>query len=53
MSAEEKRDKQFEPDREYFRDYLVGCSVILLAFLIGVAIIAYFWMRSGGPTPVP
>lgn len=39
------RPMRRDPDAPFFRAYLVGCGVLLLAFLIGWAIIAYFWLR--------
>jgi hypothetical protein len=40
-----KPTKQVNPDAEFFRSYGIGCAVILLGFLLGVALIAYFWLR--------
>ena len=40
-----KADKQFDPDREYFRDYFIGCGVILIVFLIGWVVIALIWLN--------
>lgn len=40
-----KPTKQYSPDSEFFRLYGIGCLVIVLAFLLGTAIIAYFWLR--------
>ena len=45
MKPEGKPSKQFNADAEFGRSYLIGCLVILLAFLIGTALIAYFWLR--------
>lgn len=45
MKPEGRPSKQFSPDAEFGRSYLIGCLVILVAFLIGTAVIAYFWLR--------
>lgn len=45
MATERKVFKQYDPDRAFFRAYLIGCGVVLLAFLIGWLVIALVWMR--------
>ena len=45
MKAEGKPSKQFSPDAEFGRSYVIGCLVILLAFVVGTTLIAYFWLR--------
>jgi hypothetical protein len=45
VADEGKPTKQYDPDAQFFRAYLVGCGVILLSFVIGTAIIAYFWLN--------
>lgn len=39
-----KADRQYSPDAEFGRSYLVGCGVVFLVFLLGWALIAYFWL---------
>ena len=36
---------QYYPDSEFGRMYLVGCGVVIAVFLLGWALIAYFWLR--------
>jgi hypothetical protein len=45
MAEAGKPTKQYDPDAQFFRAYLVGCGVILLSFLIGWALIAFFWLH--------
>lgn len=40
-----KPEKPYNADADFFRSYGCGCLVILLAFLIGWAIIALFWLN--------
>jgi hypothetical protein len=40
----QKVDHQFSPDAEFGRSYLIGCGVVFLVFLLGWALIAYFWL---------
>ena len=42
-----KPDKPYRPDAEFGRSYLIGCLVIMLAFILGTAVIAYFWLTTG------
>ncbi len=39
-------ERPYNPDAEFFRSYGVGCAVILLAFLLGTCVIAYFWLHG-------
>lgn len=45
MSEPPKVFKQYEPDKAFFRAYLIGCGVVLLAFLVGWLAIALFWLN--------
>lgn len=45
MKPEGKPSRQYSGDVEFARSYLIGCLVILVVFVIGSALIAWFWLR--------
>lgn len=45
MPSEPKPEKQYNPDAEFGRAFLIGCGVLILVFLLGTAVITFFWMR--------
>jgi hypothetical protein len=45
VSAERKPDRQISPDAEGGRMFLVGCGVILAAFVLLSAAVYFFWIR--------
>lgn len=47
MPEQGKPTKRMDPDVEFFRDYGIGCVIILIAFVVGVALIAYIWLHGG------
>jgi hypothetical protein len=38
-------EAQYDPDAELAKSFAVGCGVLLVLFLIGWALIAYFWLH--------
>ena len=38
-------DRQYSPDAELGKSFAVGCGVLLVLFVLGWIVIAYFWMR--------
>jgi hypothetical protein len=45
MADEGKPTEQYNPDAEFGRSYLIGCGVLILVFLVGSALIAWFWLH--------
>lgn len=45
MSDDGKPTTQYSPDAEFFRNYAIGCGVVFLTFLLGWALIAWFWLH--------
>jgi hypothetical protein len=44
-SDEGRPTKQYDPDREVGRMFAVGCAVLVVVFLVGSALVGWFWLH--------